>query len=407
MISRESAAFPAADFHLRRLISYVDLGFMPVNRFLSLFAAALLLLLPAAQAQDTPASQEQTPAFRAESTLVLVPTLVRDKSGKPVFTLTASDFTVTDNGVQQVVKLEDDTDSQPLALVVVLETGGGGARQLGLYSDLAPLIEGLVGEVEHKVALVEFDSSVRLLHPFTGDWNIVTETLHSLNAGDDGAAIFDGIAFSVGLLRQQQPTYRRAILLLSETVDHGSQTGLAETVRAITDSNTIVYTLSFSTARSDFKGKSKKVVQDDTPGPPHSCMGKDPAKEDQNKWLQAWNCLGLLAPPLKAAQLAVTMGMDGLRRNAPESIAQMTGGEYYKFSNAKNLEGGLVTISNHVANRYVLSFRPSSPVPGPHALDVRLKDYSNLAVTARRTYWIEPQTAPSSGSGTGGATNSN
>ena len=53
-----------------------------------------------------------------------------DKSGKPVFTLTANDFTVTDNGVEQKISLEDDTDSQPLALVVALETGSGGARQL-------------------------------------------------------------------------------------------------------------------------------------------------------------------------------------------------------------------------------------------------------------------------------------
>jgi VWFA-related protein len=365
-------------------------------------AAILLLGLSAATAQTTPASPQQTPSFRAESTLVLVPTLVRDKSGHPVFTLTANDFTVTDNGISEKITLEDDTDSQPLALVVALETGGGGARQLDLYSNLTPLIEALVGNVQHQVALVEFDTEVRLLHPFTADWDEVTDTLHSLNPGNNGAAIFDGVAYAVDLLRDRPPEYRRAILLLSETADHGSQTGLAETVRSISDTNTIIYSLAFSTAKSDLKLRGPRIVRDDRPGPPHGCMGEDPDNPDQNRLMQAWNCLGLLAPPLKAAQLAVMMGIDGLKRNAPESIAQLTGGEYYKFNNAHSLESGLVAISNHVPNRYVLSFRPQSPQPGPHVLDVRLKDYPGLTVTARRTYWVE-----GGGSGSPSASNPN
>ena len=349
----------------------------------------VLLGLRGALAQTEVTPPQQTPSFRAQSTLVLVPTLVRDKSGKPVFTLTANDFTVTDNGVEQKISLEDDTDSQPLALVVALETGSGGARQLDTYSNLAPLIEGLVGNVPHKVALVEFDSGVRLLHGFTADWDEVTATLHSLNPGDNGAAILDGVAYSVDLLREQPPAYRRAILLLSETVDHGSQTGLAEAVRSLSDTNTIIYSVAFSTVRSDLKQKGPRIVNDDRPGPPHGCMGKDPNAPDQNRLVQAWNCLGLLAPPLKVAQLAVMMGMDGLRRNAPESIAHMTGGEYYQFSNARNLEKGLVTISNHVPNRYVLTFNPPSPQLGPHALQVRLRNYSGLEITARSTYWVD------------------
>jgi hypothetical protein len=39
------------------------------------------------------------------------------------------------------------------------------------------------------------------------------------------------------------------------------------------------------------------------------------------------------------------LGMNGLRRNVPESVAQLTGGEYYPFSNARNMENSLLTIS--------------------------------------------------------------
>jgi hypothetical protein len=83
--------------------------------------------------------------------------------------------------------------------------------------------------------------------------------------------------------------------------------------------------------------------------------------------------------------------MNGLRRNVPESVAQLTGGEYFPFTNARNLEGSLLTISNHVPNRYVLSFQPPSPHPGLHAVELRLKKYPNLVVTSRRSYWADPE----------------
>lgn len=42
------------------------------------------------------------PVFRAGTTLVLVPALVRTKAGEPVFTLTADNFLLTDDDVPQL-----------------------------------------------------------------------------------------------------------------------------------------------------------------------------------------------------------------------------------------------------------------------------------------------------------------
>jgi hypothetical protein len=56
------------------------------------------------------------------------------------------------------------------------------------------------------------------------------------------------------------------------------------------------------------------------------------------------------------------------------------------------LEQSLLTISNHIPNRYVLSFQPQSPHPGLHTIDLHLKDHPKLAVTARRTYWADSET---------------
>jgi VWFA-related protein len=357
----------------------------------------LLAWIPVALAQtSTPPTSPVTslvtsanPVLSARSNLVLVPALVRTKSGELVFTLTAKDFTITDDGVEEKVGLEENTDGEPLALVIAVETGGAGARQLDKYVHLATTIETVVGNVPHKVAVVAFDSAPTLLQDFTSDLDVVDGAIRGLSAGNGGGAILDGLGFSIDLLRKQPPEYRRAILLLSETIDHGSHMKLDEAVREISDTNTAIYSLGFSSSKSEIKGEASKLNNNE-PGPPGGCMSKDPnADSDTSRAAQTWECLSELAPPLRAAKMAVLLTMNGLRRNVPESVAQLTGGEYFRFSNARSLESSLLTISNHVPNRYVLSFQPQSPHPGLHVIELRLKEHPSLVVTARRNYWAD------------------
>ena len=361
-----------------------------IVRFVILFAC-----MPVALAQtSTPPTSPGTspnPVLSARSNLVLVPALVRTKSGELVFTLSARDFTITDDGVEEKVALEENTDDEPLALVIALETGGGGARQLDKYIHLATTIEAVVGGVPHKVAVVGFDSTPTLLQDFTADLDVVDGAIRGLTPGNGGAAILDGLGFSIDLLRKQPLQYRRAILLLSETIDHGSHMKLDEAVREISDTNTAIYSLGFSSSKSEIKGEASKLNNSE-PGPPGGCMSKDPnADADTNRAAQTWECLSEIAPPLRAAKMAVLLTMNQLRRNVSESVAQLTGGEYFRFGNIRSLEKSLLTIANHVPNRYVLSFQPQSPHPGLHSIELRLKQRHNLVVTARRSYWAESE----------------
>jgi hypothetical protein len=84
-----------------------------------------------------------------------------------VYTLTAKDFTLTDNGVEQKLTLEDEAGAQPLALLLVVETGGAGGRQLDSYRTLPTMLDGLIGGVPHKVGVVAFDSHPALVQKFT------------------------------------------------------------------------------------------------------------------------------------------------------------------------------------------------------------------------------------------------
>lgn len=395
----------------------------------TLACSALAVSGQRVQAQSPPPQTPPTPLLGASSTLVLVPALVRNKSGELIFTLNADDFVLTDNGVPQKLTLEQDSGGEPLALIVVIETGGAGTREFGKLGALAPMIESVVGNVPHKVAVVGFDSHPALVQNFTPDiqaaaaaiadlvpvcfpqhaWNKCDTpvSVDALRIGDNGAAILDSLGFSVDLLRQQPSVYRRAILLISETLDRESHLKLEEALRSISDTNTAIYSIGFSTGKSEAAHYAHRELptqpsgskgswlslENHHPNPPHGCMGKDPDPDPDathNKVVQAYDCLTQLAPPLALAKMAAIAATDGMRRNIPETVAHLTGGEYFKLTDAKSLERSLIAISNHMPNRYVLSFQPASPAAGLHAIGLHLRNYSNLEVTARSSYWFDP-----------------
>jgi len=363
--------------------------------------AFLLIAAPPslfAAAQDSPAAPASGPVttITARSTLVLVPALVRTKGGDMVYTLPTSAFTLTDNGVEQKLTLDEDAGSQPLALVVVVQTGGEGGQHLDIYQTLPTMLDSLLGGVPHKVAVVSFDSEPQFVQKFTVHLDRVDTALHNLEPGDDHAAILDAIVYATGLLRRQPPEYRRAILLVSETIDHGSSVPIGEALRDVSDTNTVIYSIAFNSIRAASKAEAGKLIQSHTPGPPGGCMAKDPEADPgitENEFAKAFECLNILIPPIRLAKIAALAAVNGFRSNTPETVAHLTGGEYFKFSNIKSLEKDLATISNHIPNRYVLSFHPQAPQPGIHALQLTLKDYPDLKVTARSSYWIDDDTA--------------
>jgi hypothetical protein len=135
----------------------------------------------------------------------------------------------------------------------------------------------------------------------------------------------------------------------------------------------------------------------ETPYGPGGCMSLDPGADPDahgNRRVQALDCLSDLLPPLRLARMAFLAAKDGMKRNVPESVAQLTGGEYFAFTNAATLRRGLLTISNDVPNYYMLSFRPEAPAAGLHTLTLRVRAGSEIELKARSTYWIDSTTTP-------------
>src|SRR5208282_5852418 len=119
------------------------------------------------------------------------------------------------------------------------------------------------------------------------------------------------------ILRKQPPTYRRAVLLCSETIDRGSQTSFEDAVRAVDDTNTAIYSFAFSSTKAEVQHEASKL-QSGQPYPMGGCMSTDPNADPDahgNRPLQALDCASDLLPPLRLARMAFVAARDGFKRN--------------------------------------------------------------------------------------------
>ena len=148
------------------------------------------------------------------------------------------------------------------------------------------------------------------------------------------------------------------LLLLSETRDHCSHFAtLDEVVRLIGENYISVYALPFS---------------------PYLSQQLDAMRgTNKDEWPPNIDILEKLAAVLQA-----------MRKNVPETLASLTGGEYRTFRTQKTFETDLIEFANNLHSRYALSFEPKNPHPGLHHIQVRLADSSKkVALLYRNTYW--------------------
>ena len=117
------------------------------------------------------------------TTEVLVPTLVEKKGGGILYGLKASDFVLEDNGVPQKIRVQEEMDTAPVALVVAVEEGGASVLEFGKLAKMGPLLDVFLADPRSRVALVGFDSVPHLIHDYTHDEDEVNAGAAAVAAG--------------------------------------------------------------------------------------------------------------------------------------------------------------------------------------------------------------------------------
>jgi VWFA-related protein len=228
----------------------------------------------------------------------------------------------------------------------VVQTGRNAAAQLGKIERLDDLLDSILTSPRDQVAVLTFDSRPHVIQDFTVSSDAISHSLASIRPGDTGAALFDALHTAVAMFDKAPAESRRIILLISGEHDHGSiAPSAALLIRSISLADVSVYGLTFTAPRKE-----------------------------------------LLAKMWSMNPLAMTS--NAMQRNAAETLAQLTGGDFYHFDSERSFEERLGDVANHIHNSYFLTFQPHDPAPGFHSLQVNVLRSKTDVVAARSGYWF-------------------
>jgi VWFA-related protein len=315
---------------------------------------------PAEPPQPLPSAHADTATttLRVTANEVLVPTLVEKSGGEVVYGLKARDFVLEDNGVPQRIRVQEEMDTAPVALVVAVELGGASVLEFDKLAKLGPLLDMFLSDGKGQAALVGFDSRPYLIRDFTHSSDQINESLKHLEPGNGGDAILDTVSYAVDLLQTQPKEYRRVLLLISEARDHGSKhTKSAQLIQKIGQSDVLVLSVVFSPARAELAHDIKDSGDDRT--------------------------MSMIS--------TLFMAVQAFKKNVTKEVARMSGGEYLTFTGDKAFESKVVESAKHARNRYLLTFSPSDPTPGLHTIRVRTAQDYGARIVARANYWKDKE----------------
>lgn len=296
--------------------------------------------------------QAQSYTLQTQSNIVLVPVTAQTKHGEMLYGLKADQFVVEDNGVVQTIHMDEDTDALGLSLAVVVQCSRSAVMEYAKLNGLGTMIESITGGAPHEVAVLSYGEKPEVLGDFSSSTDALAEALTQLEPCDDSkAATLDAVDYAAKMLEARHNHYRHAILLISETRDHGSQVKPEKVIAELGRTNTVVDSVAFGPGKTE-------ILNDLRYG-----GGSGP--------------LGLLV-----------MAVNAMKKNAAHEMAALSGGEYINFTSRKGFDKGLLQLSNHIHNYYLLSFQPgANPAPGMHSLLVKIPDYPDARVRFRQSYF--------------------
>jgi len=205
--------------------------------------AATVVALAAAWLAD--AQEFVTPEalpYRADSTLVLVPTTVVDRRGAIVNGLPSTAFTLTEDGVRQEIRAFSEEDV-PVSMGIVLDLSGSMKTVLG---DAKESLRSLMKDANpaDEVFLNAVSTHPRAYSGFSQDFGDVLNRVALEDASGD-TALIDTVYDSLRQLHSGVHI-RKALLVISDGMDNHSRHSRGELMDLAVESDAQIYTLAVS-----------------------------------------------------------------------------------------------------------------------------------------------------------------
>lgn len=361
--------------------------------------------------QTQPPAKSQTPAVTAQpqqggnpKIAVQVKTVnvfatVHDKHGKVISNLTKDDFSLEEDGRPQTISFFTRESDLALRLGLLVDTSLSQRRVLDQERSASySFLDHLLREDKDLAFIIHFDKEVELLQDFTPSRPKLQAALQSLqtpqfqggrggsNGGSSGGGsssggpnadpgsggyggrgghsrgagtlLYDAIYLASDELMSKQQG-RKALIILSDGVDHGSKETLTEAIETAQRSDTIIYSILFK----DDEGYG---------GYPGGMMGgHGPYGGGRHG----------------GARYPQQERPDG--KKILEQISKATGGRLYEVSKKETVDKIYGEIEEELRNQYSLGYTPDKDTgPGYHKIQLSTKN-KDLIVQARDGYYTK------------------
>ena len=207
-------------------------------------------------------ARAQGAPFKSGVDMVALTVAVSDAAGHSVTGLTADDFAVYEDGVQQTLSLFG-SEQVPVDVALVLDTSSSMGIDLPLVKAAA---RGLVSRlrVGDRAAVVDVKQTIRLPRPFTDDRGQVFTALDALRARGS-TALYDGLYTSLREFererRQGADLRRQALVLLSDGLDNASHVTFDDVADLARRLDLTIYTIALRGAVASAPISQQDVVR--------------------------------------------------------------------------------------------------------------------------------------------------
>lgn len=302
-------------------------------------------------------AQEVDDVLRTETSLVQLNIGVVDKQGRPITSLTKSDFVVYEDGVKQPIQHFEPVEA-PFSLVLMLDMSGSTInfrQQLKLASQrfldaLAPA---------DRVAVIQFNAKVKSLSGFSTD-RMKTAYAIEIAEGAGETHFYEALKYALRELEKEGPR-RKAIVVLTDGLDSHLRKADRATV---------------STAKTD--DEALAAIKPD-------------ASNDLNAVLASADRQGVTIYPLALPsgdpkRLPIpTPGITGIyaaARARLQTLADRTGGRLNEINRLEYMPQLYREVAANLRTLYTLAYQAKSERPRGKWHEIRV-EVANSDLTAR------------------------
>jgi Ca-activated chloride channel family protein len=326
--------------------------------------------------QDAGKSSDDKEAFRFKSgvELINVTTTVSDATGRFVSGLRKEDFAVYEDD-QPVEITHFSSERVPVSLGIVLDTSGSmaGSKIQEAQSALNRFLFELLDR-EDELFLYRFSNYPVLLQGWTTDRQLLSRALDRV-APNGGTAMYDAVSEAVPLAQEGQ-FRKKALVVISDGNDTGSQTTIRELKQQIRESEVLVYAIGIDgeSETPTFRGPQRPQQPPRLPIPfPFPVPGRG----------------GRRFPLLLGAQgggWRITQGDDRVNVAALRDMTDDSGGRTEVVRDARDLNPATVSIADELSKQYYLGYQASGKKDGRwHSIRVEVRG-GRYTVRARKGY---------------------